>query len=274
MNLEPDLQTQAQQAELLDEALPMTILAINIGNTMTTAGLVRDLQVEAVFAIETRELDTIVQPLTDLWAQVTDPEQARVVIGSVVAHRTEPLCRIVRQVTATDALVIRRDLPLPLEVDVENPETVGVDRVCASAAAWQKLHHACVVADIGTAMTVNVVADSGQFLGGAILPGPYLAAQALSEHTAALPKVEMRPPEQFIGKDTEQAILAGVVLGSAGALRELVERYATELGKWPQLVLTGGGANLLAQYCEFADNIVPNLTLIGIALAWHKNPIR
>jgi type III pantothenate kinase len=250
-----------------------TILAINIGNTVTTAGLVSHEQVDPVISVETSRLEDIGPQLAGLWEQVSDPSHARIVIGSVVANRVDPLCRIVMEVTKQDALVIRRDLPLPMEVDVENPDTVGVDRICGAAAAYQRLHHACVIADVGTAMTVNVVSDDGVFLGGAILPGPYTAAQALAEHTAALPKVQLRHPEHHIGRNTEEAIISGVVFGTVGALRELTERYATEIGRWPQLVLTGGGANLVAGLCEFVDNVVPHLTLMGIALAWQKNPI-
>ncbi len=254
-------------------ALP-TILAINIGNTATTAGLVIDQQVDPAITVETRDMEQAIgAKLAELWGHVADPARARVVIGSVVANRVEPLCRIVKDITRLDALVIRRDLPPPMEVEVENPDSVGVDRICGAAAAYHRLHHACVVADIGTAMTVNVVSDDGVFLGGAILPGPYTAARALAEHTAALPWVELRRPSRHIGRNTEEAILSGVVYGTVGALRELTERYATEMGRWPQLVLTGGGANLVAELCEFVDNLVPHLTLMGIALAWHKNPV-
>lgn len=269
-NPQPSAQTASQAEGML---IPPTILAINIGNTTTTAGLVQEQQVDSVITVETRELDAFGPRLAEVWSQVTDPGRARVVIGSVVANRVEPLCRIVKEVTRLDALVIRRDLPLPMDVDVENPETVGVDRICGAAAAFHRLHHACVVADIGTAMTVNVVSDDGIFLGGAILPGPHTAARALAEHTAALPNIQLRRPERHIGRNTEEAILSGVVYGTVGALRELTERYATEMGRWPQLVLTGGGAALVGELCEFVDNIVPHLTLMGIALAWQKNPV-
>lgn len=267
-------QPLAQHEEQAEGTLLLpTVLAINIGNSTTIAGLVRDQVVDSVISVETRALDTFAPQLAELWGQVEDPGRARIVIGSVVANRVEPLCQIVMGVTGLDALVIRRDLPLPMELDVENPDTVGVDRVCGAAAAYHRLHHACVVADIGTAMTVNVVNDAGVFLGGAILPGPYTAAQSLAEHTAALPKIELRRPERHIGRNTEEAILSGVIYGTVGALRELTERYATEMGHWPQLVVTGGGANLISELCEFVDNVVPHLTLMGIALAWQKNPV-
>jgi type III pantothenate kinase len=269
-HFEPLARPAAQAEGVL---VPPIVLAINIGNTITTAGLVRDQKVQPVISVQTRDLDGIRPRLAELWNQVDDPGRARVVVGSVVANRLEALCAIVKEVTERDALVIRRDIPLPMELDVENPDTVGVDRVCGAAAAYHRLRRACVVVDIGTAMTVNVVSDDGVFLGGAILPGPYTAVQALAEHTASLPKIELRRPEHHIGRSTEEAILSGVVYGTVGALRELTERYATELGRWPQLVVTGGGSDLVAELCEFIDNVVPHLTLMGIAFAWQKNPV-
>ena len=138
------LAATASQVEGL--LIPPTILAINIGNTTTTAGLVREQEVDSVITVETRELDAIAPQLAELWSQVTDAGRAQVVIGSVVANRVESLCRIVMEVTSIDALVIRRDLPLPMEVDVDNPETIGVDRVsqlrqpitvCTMPAWWR-----------------------------------------------------------------------------------------------------------------------------------------
>ncbi len=243
MHAEPEIQTQAEAADVGDELSPVTVLAINIGNTMTTAGLVMGDQVEGTFAVETRQLETIGPQLRDLWQQVENKDEAKVVIASVVANRTDPLCRIVTEACGTKAYVVPRDLPLPIRVDVENPETVGVDRVCAAAAAFQKLRHACIVADVGTALTVNVVSDDGHFVGGAILPGPYLAAKSLAEHTAALPKIVLRSPTQAIPRNTEEAILVGVVLGAAGALRELVERFATELASGRSWFLPAAAPN-------------------------------
>lgn len=251
---------------------PGPVLALNVGNTMTSAGIVDDQHVEHVIAVETRTLQTIGQHLTALWDRLSHNPAARVVIGSAVANLTEPLCQVVKQATSANALVIRRDLPLPMALDVDNPETVGVDRVCVAAAAYHRLRHACLVADVGTAITVNLVSDDGVFVGGSILPGPHVAAAALAEHTAALPRVQLRRPERLIGRNTEQAILSGVVFGLAGALRELTERYATELGCWPQLIVTGGGAGLIAEHCDFIDNVVPNLALMGIALTWQLHP--
>jgi len=262
--------SESQQQGDFAEKTQVPVLAVDIGNSSTSFGAVLDDKVQQSATVRTGRWSEIEDEIRRMWEMLPENKHRRIVVGSVVPDETERLCDLLKTITGQDALVIRRDLPLPMEVAVENPETVGVDRVCCAAAAYEKLHHACVVADVGTAMTVDLVSDDGVFMGGAILPGPEIAMTSLAEHTAALPNIKPRKPQRTVGRNTEEAILSGVVYGLAGALRELVERYASEIGKWPQLILTGGGAELLAGLCEFVDNVVPDLCLQGVALAWRK----
>jgi len=145
-----------------------------------------------------------------------------------------------------------------------------MDRVCAAAAAYDKIQQACAVVDFGTAVTVDLVDDEGTFIGGAILPGLKLQLRALHEHTAQLPTVDPAFPELPYGRDTIEAMQTGVCRGMAGAVRGLVEGYATHLNRWPQVIATGGDAALMAPYCDFLDNVVSDLTLRGAGLAYTK----
>jgi type III pantothenate kinase len=193
------------------------------------------------------------------------------VAGSVGPETLKRVTALVEQLTGQELLVVRDQIDLPIPVEVDNPETVGVDRVCAAAAAHAQLGRACVVADFGTAITVDCVSDDGVFMGGAILPGLRLSALSLEEHTAALPLVDVVEPTHVWGRDTREAISNGIFYGALGALREIVERYATAMNKWPDLVLTGGAAELIAKHADFVDHVVPDLTLRGIALAYYRD---
>jgi len=149
-----------------------------------------------------------------------------------------------------------------------------VDRLCAAVAAYDRLGTACVVADFGTAITIDCVSDRGVFLGGAILPGLGMAADSLHERTAQLPRVEIAKPDGVFGKDTQQAIVRGILATARGALRELVEAYATELGHWPIVILTGGDAHLVCDdpnEGELVQAIVPDLAIRGAALAYYNS---
>jgi len=139
--------------------------------------------------------------------------------------------------------------------------------------AYFRLQSACVVADFGTAITIDCVSDNGIFLGGAILPGLHVGAEALARRTALLPEVRLARPEWVFGKDTRQAIVGGLVYGARGALRELTEAYATELGRWPPVIATGGDAELVAGGYDIVQAIVPDLCLLGVALAYQKTQL-
>ena len=171
-------------------------------------------------------------------------------------------------------LVVGRDLPLPMPTELATPQSVGADRLCAAVAAYDRLGTACVVADFGTAITIDCVSDEGVFLGGAILPGLGMAAAALHERTAGLPQVDVGPADWVFGRDTAQAIVGGILASASGALRELVEAYATELGRWPTVIGTGGDAELIRSRSgegEIIQAVVADLTLRGAAQAYYNS---
>jgi type III pantothenate kinase len=158
-----------------------------------------------------------------------------------------------------------------MDVGVKDKRAIGVDRVCEAAAAYDKLQTGCTVVSFGTAVTVDLVDDDGTLLGGAILPGLRMQLRALHENTAALPEVQPGIPELPYGRDTTEAIQNGVCRGLTGAVRGLVEAYATHLNRWPHVVATGGDVAFLAPHCDFLDTIVSDLTLRGIGLAYDKH---
>ena len=171
----------------------------------------------------------------------------------------------------TYLLVVGEELHRPMNLAVEAPESVGIDRVCCAAAAYERIHQACAVASFGTAITIDCVNDAGVFMGGAILPGLAMQARGLHEGTAVLPEVRLEQTGAVFGTNTDQAIKNGIIYGAVGALREITERYAADLGRWPQLVVTGGNAELISRHCDFIDNVVPDLCVRGIALAYRKH---
>ncbi len=242
-------------------------LAISIGNTHTQFGSSRDGAFVDRATVATADLvanAALVNEFSSTWEQT---QFDRIAIASVVPAATAVLRAFLERRHDVPCGVVGRDIPVPLPLDVDEPETVGIDRICAAAAAFARTRAACVVVDFGTAATVNAVADNGVFIGGAILPGLGLAARALNEHTAALPLVDTSGPVQLLGRDTRQAIRTGIVTGLRGAVRELVESMAESFGKWPKLLFTGGDAARMGEVCDFVDAVVPDLGLLGVDLA-------
>ncbi len=258
----------------MTEAIP-SVLACDVGNTAIGLAVIKDDQAGPVVTMQLGDLSNLGQTLTELWALIEEPPT--VVASSVNPTGLKALEAAAGESLSANVLVIGRDLPLPMETDLPEPESIGTDRLCAAVAAFDKLGVACVVADFGTAITVDCVSEKGVYLGGAILPGLAMSAAGLGEKTAFLPKVELADPDWVFGKDTKQAIVGGLVFGVRGAVRALVESYATKLGHWPLLIVTGGDAELIC--CDptirnLVQAVVGDLTLRGVALAYYNSLVK
>jgi type III pantothenate kinase len=252
-----------------------SVLAIDVGNTNVhfahicgdTVGDMQRLPLEAT--------GPLVEELRKLWESIPAPK--KVAAASVNPKGLALVEEAVSKATGQGILVVGRDLPLTIQTNLPEPKKIGTDRLCAAVAAFDRLGVACVVGDFGTAVTIDCVSAEGVFLGGAILPGLGLGAASLHSHTAQLPLVEPVLPDWVYGKDTRQAIIGGLVFGLRGALRELVEDYATELGQWPVVILTGSDAKLICHdpnQSELVQAIVPDLVLRGVAMAYYKTLVK
>jgi type III pantothenate kinase len=271
------------------------IIVIDIGNSTTAVGTWRAGRVKTPLEAPTDDLGAFREGLAEHARACPKGRPAATVIGSVVPEALERIRACAFREFDKEALVVGDNVPLPMDVAVDDASAIGVDRVCSAAAVFEKLQSACTIVDFGTAVTVDLVDDDGQFLGGAILPGINLQLRALHEHTAALPLVSIadfrlggtdssnsgeqsadRKPQTAIpkapyGRNTAEAMQNGVCLGIAGAVRSLVEGYATSLKRWPQVVATGGDLSFIAPHCDFLDTLVSDLTLQGIGLAYRKH---
>ncbi len=255
----------------------MNIIAIDIGNTNIHIGLFLDGEEKSIELIAGKSQARLAQCLKSAWEQIPVLESSKenkrdgvIVVSSVKPAWT----KIVRQIAANslgeNILIIGEDIPLPMTCWVDEPDKVGTDRVVSAAAAYAVAQDAVVVADFGTAVTIDLVDANGIFKGGVICPGFEISAKALKENTAQLPNIKVAKPRAPYGKNTTDAINCGLYYSIIGALQEVIRRYAEEVGKWPQTVITGAGAKVIAGDCDFIDNYVPNLVVKGIVLAYEK----
>ena len=252
-----------------DDSPDAPVVVVDIGNTSVDVATWSADEVNTPLTVPTDDRSGIEGALAAHFDALPRGKPVAAVIGSVVPTALDHIGRWVRERLDCDPLVIGDAIPLPMDVDVTDKRAIGVDRVCAAFAAYDKLQAACTVVDFGTAVTVDLVDPEGTLLGGAILPGPEIQLRALHQHTAVLP-AEVVPafPELLYGRNTVEAMQTGVCRGLAGAVRALVEGYAVSLGHWPQVVATGGGLSLMAPHCDFLDTQVNHLTLRGIGRAY------
>ncbi len=256
------------------EQLPH-VLACDIGNTTIRFAHVHGDQIIDSGCMQIGNLGALGDALDQLWEQIPEPRE--IAAGSVNPAGLKALEAAALEAANQDVLVIGRELPLPIETNLPRPESIGVDRLCCAAAAFDHLGSACVVADFGTAVTIDCVNNEGIFMGGAILPGLTMSAESLNSNTAQLPKVEFIEPKWVFGQDTQQAIVGGLVYGMRGALRELAEAYATELGNWPAVIITGGDAKVICpdpNESELIQARVDDLALRGVAIAYYKSLLK
>jgi type III pantothenate kinase len=246
------------------------LLAVDVGNSRIGVAIWDDDGLHDSLRLAHETPNEWEPALADIWQQTGSARHRAVVIGSVAPRTARRFADLVERVCDAEPLFIRRDVPLPMRLDIENAREVGIDRICSAAAAYERVGSACAVASFGTATTIDCVSRDGVFLGGAILPGLQMSCDALHDRTEKLPRVAPAKPQGPFGRNTHDAIVNGVGFGLAGALREIVERFATALNEWPELIVTGGDAAMIATLADFVDYHVPDLCLMGVALAYRK----
>jgi type III pantothenate kinase len=193
------------------------------------------------------------------------------VIGSVVPELDGALRRAVEFRFGVQPVLVTPQSDLGIALRVKKPRQVGADRILNALAAHDRSGgRPAVVLDFGTATTFDCVAANGDYLGGAILPGPNLAARALHDHTAKLPLVPVAKPARAVGRDTVECIQAGVFWGYLGMIEKVLERTLSELGGRPKLYATGGLSRLFAADLPKAMEVVPDLTLDGLRIAYER----
>ena len=255
----------------------MNIVAIDIGNTNITVGLFLDGVETSIESVPGSSKVKLEKALGIAWQQVpileSSTERKRngfFVASSVKPKWTDLVREIIREKLDEKLFVTGKDIPLPMNVKVAEPKEVGTDRVVAAAAAYAVIEDAVVVADFGTAITIDLVDEKGTFLGGVICPGFEMSAEALNKKTAQLPKVKVSKPKLPYGTNTEEAINCGLYYSAIGTLEEVTRRYGEAVGKWPEIIVTGAGGKMIKDDCEFINAYVPNLVVRGIVLAFQK----
>ena len=250
------------------------LLALDIGNTEITVGLYSGDRLTAHWRMTTNPDRT-----PDEWGTAVgtfllhaghSPNEVRaVILASVAPAVTQSVKAGIESATAVKAVPVDPRSPLPLMLDVDEPLSVGADRIVNGLAALELCGSDTVVVDFGTATTFDSITGDGGFIGGAIMPGLRTAADQLTRLAAKLPATELAAPERVIGRRTEECIQAGVLYGAADAADGMLRRIFAEWpGKaQPAVLATGGLAAVVAPFTELIRRIEPDLTLRGLRIA-------
>jgi type III pantothenate kinase len=250
-------------------------LVVDVGNTESVIGVFEpgSLEVYAHWRYSTavpRTEDELFLLLRSFLAEKgLDVEDIlRAVVGSVVPMEQERLRRALARMGGKRVRVLEDPADLPIRLDVEEPRTVGMDRIANTLAVANRYSGEVIVVDLGTATTYDCIDAGGVFMGGVIAPGLKSGQEWLHEQTAKLPLVEFRPPARVIGRRTESCLHSGIFYSAVDAVDGIVTRIREEWGRGSvRVIATGGLAGTLAPHSRTIDEVQPHLTLEGLVLA-------
>ena len=253
------------------------ILTLDIGNTNIKTARFEGMEMRQYWRISTnraRYSDEYGIILMDLLNHNGIPASAvdGIIMSSVVPQINFTIEHMCRNYFGHEPMKIEPGVKTGINIKYENPREVGSDRIANAVAAYELYGGPCITIDFGTATTFGAISERGEFLGGAICPGLKLAAEALTERAAKLPRFELAKPETVIGRNTITNMQSGIVYGYIGQVNYLVERMKRELGAPnAKVIATGGLAVLVGEESNAIDVMDGLLTLKGLCLIYAKN---
>lgn len=252
------------------------LLCVDVGNTQTVLGIYRDSDLLATWRIRSdrdRTADEYGHLINDLLrGKGYDPSSLRgIIVSCVVPPAVQALEDMAEANFSLKPLVVGPGIKTGMSIMYENPKEVGADRIANTVAAYERFSKALIVIDFGTAITFDVISDSGEYLGGVIFPGVQISLDALFLKASKLPRVELEKPPHVVGRNTISSIQSGIIHGYAGLVDSLVLKIKAEMKGDPYVIATGGFAAVLSQESKTIKEVFPDLTLEGLRILYERN---
>ncbi|HSM55991.1 MAG TPA: type III pantothenate kinase [Candidatus Sulfomarinibacteraceae bacterium] len=247
------------------------LLAIDIGNTLITAGLWDGQEWRLQWRLRTIHDQTVDEYGIYLKMLLREVDLAdavdQVIFSSVVPPLTRTFDAVCHRYLNLTPLQVTAETDTGIRVTTERPSEVGADRIVNAAAAYHLYPGASIIVDMGTATTLDVVSEDGALLGVIIVPGLEVAADALAGRAAQLSRVALEAPPQVLGRNTTHAMQSGLIFGYTSLVEGLVQRLRNELDlPHAPVIATGGLINVISEHTDVVDHLEPWLTLTGLRL--------
>lgn len=252
------------------------LLTIDIGNSNITLGVYDGDKLKAVSRMSTDHRRTSDQYAVEL-RDIMDINGCAMdsidgaIISSVVPDVSSSLLSAVEKLCGVKPLMVGPGVKSGLNIKIDNPAQLGGDLVAGAIAALNAYPLPCIIIDLGTASTLSVINEKGEFLGGVIATGIGISLEALTNRTAQLPHINIEAPKKVIGSNTVDSMKSGLVLGTASMIDGMVARIEAEISMPATVIATGGLAREVIRYCMSDIILDENLILEGLRLIYNKN---
>lgn len=252
------------------------ILAIDIGNTNIVIGCIDEKQTYFVERISTNhnltslEYAITFKNILELY-HINPRGLEGAIISSVVPSISKTVKLSVEKIIGKPCLLVGPGIKTGLNILMDNPATVGSDRVVTAVAGIREYPTPLLVIDMGTATTIDCIDKHKNYIGGAIMPGVKVSLESLAQKAAQLYNISLETPRHTIGKNTTDCMRSGIVFGSASMLDGMIDRIAEELGETPTVIATGGLSKSIIPHCRHKIIYDDSLLLKGLWIIYSKN---
>lgn len=252
------------------------LICVDIGNSNITIGVFDkdDLKFTARLATDSRRTsDQYAIEIRDIIHiyEIERSEITNAAIASVVPTVGSAVEKAIVKLFGIKPIVLGPGVKTGLNIKIDNPAQLGADLAAGAVGALAKYPCPSIVIDMGTATTVSVIGEKGEFLGGVIAAGIKLTMDALTSGTAQLPSVGLEAPKKVIGTNTNDCIKSGLIIGQAAMLDGIIARIERELGTRTTVIATGGLSPEVVRHCEREIILDDNLLLDGLKIIHDKN---
>lgn len=262
------------------------LFTVDIGNSSISMGIFDDRECNLLSSFKiasdihktSDEYAVILKSLFE-FNRIDVSDISGVVIASVVPQLTKVISDTVIKLTNKQPMTVGPGIKTGFPIKLDDPSDLGADIVCNVSAIiniMKKKSNACrasIVVDMGTATTVCAINKTYEYIGGCIIPGVKLSFDVLHSKTALLPGVTLMPPKRAIGKNSEDSVRSGIILGNALMIDGFIDKFEREMKEncIDSVYITGGLADVIIPVCAHHMIYEPNLTLMGLYYIYQIN---